>query len=151
MSERNATAQFTITRIFDAPRDLVWAAWTTSADAAEWWHPAGITIKPGSVDVDAREGGRYDYTMVDPEGREYPTAGEYREVSPPERLVFTWGSPGESDAPVITVTLRDLDGERTEMLFHVLGVDAQPGDDDVHDGWSSAFDMLEGHLGTRVA
>ncbi|MRG59141.1 SRPBCC domain-containing protein [Agromyces sp. CFH 90414] len=148
MSERTATAQFTITRVFDAPRELVWRAWTEQADAAEWWHPRDITIKPGSVALDARPGGSYAYTMVDPEGREYPTAGEYREVTPPERLVFTWGSPGEpaDAAPLITVTLRELDGERTEMLFHVLGVDAQPGDDDAYDGWSSAFDLLGEHL-----
>ena len=68
MPEQTATTrkQFTITRVFDAPRDLVWQAWTTEADAADWWHPRGIEIKPGSVSVDARVGGRYAYTMVNP-------------------------------------------------------------------------------------
>ena len=95
MNERTHDAQFTITRIFDAPRELVWRAWTESADAAEWWHPRGIEIKAGSVAVDARPGGRYAYTMVNPaDGAEYPTAGVYREVDPPRRLVFTWASPG---------------------------------------------------------
>ena len=113
MPEQTATTrkQFTITRVFDAPRDLVWQAWTTEADAAEWWHPRGIEIKTGSVSVDARVGGRYAYTMVNPaDGQEYPTAGVYREVTAPERLVYTWGSPGDPDdeAPVITVELREL-------------------------------------------
>ena len=49
----DATApQFTITRIFDAPRPLVWRAWTEQADAAAWWHPRGISIKPGTVALD---------------------------------------------------------------------------------------------------
>ncbi|ACY19630.1 Activator of Hsp90 ATPase 1 family protein [Gordonia bronchialis DSM 43247] len=148
MTERTATAQFTITRIFDAPRELVWRAWTETADAAEWWHPRDVWIKAGTVSVDARAGGRYAYTMVGPDGREYPTSGVYREVTPPERLVFTWGSPGDADdeAPLITVTLRELDGHRTEMLFHLVGIDAAPGDEDVYDGWNSAFDLLGEHL-----
>lgn len=144
----SAAPQFTITRVFDAPRDLVWRAWTEQADAAAWWHPRGVEIKPGSVDVDARVGGRYRYTMVAPDGSEYPTAGVYRELDAPQRLVMTWGSPGDPDdrVPVITVTLRELPGGRTEMLFHVLGIDAAPGDENVYDGWSSAFDVLEEHL-----
>jgi uncharacterized protein YndB with AHSA1/START domain len=144
----HATApQFTITRIFDAPRPLVWLAWTEQADAAAWWHPRGISIKPGSVALDLRVGGRYAYTMVNPaDGSEYPTAGVYREIVEPERLVFTWGSPDDGDAPVITVTLRELDGDRTEMLFHLLGIAAAPGDEDVYDGWDSAFDVLAEHL-----
>ena len=151
MPEQTATTrkQFTITRVFDAPRDLVWQAWTTEADAAEWWHPRGIEIKPGSVSVDARVGGRYTYTMVNPaDGQEYPTAGVYREVTPPERLVYTWGSPGDPDdeAPVITVELRELPDDRTEMRFHLVGIDGAPGDDNVYDGWDSAFDMLAEQL-----
>lgn len=151
MPEQTATTrkQFTITRVFDAPRDLVWQAFTTEADAAEWWHPRGIEIKPGSVSLDARVGGRYTYTMVNPaDGQEYPTAGVYREVSPPERLVYTWGSPGDDDdvVPVITVELRELPDDRTEMHFHLVGFDGAPGDANVYDGWDSAFDMLEEQL-----
>ena len=144
----DATApQFTITRIFDAPRPLVWRAWTEQADAAAWWHPRGISIRPGSVAIDLRGGGRYAYTMVnDADGSEYPTAGVYREIVEPERLVYTWGNPDDRDAPVITVTLRELDGDRTEMLFHLLGIAAAPGDADVYDGWDSAFDVLAEHL-----
>lgn len=149
MSERDQSAQFTITRVFDAPRELVWRAWTEQADAAAWWHPRGIEIEPGSTAIDLRPGGRYAYTMVNPaNGDRYPTAGVYREVSPPERLVFTWGSPGDPDesVPVITVTLRELEPARTEMLFHLVGIAAAPGDEDVYDGWDSAFDVLAEHL-----
>ena len=113
----------------------------------------GIEIKAGTVAVDARPGGRYAYTMVNPaDGAEYPTAGVYREVDPPKRLVFTWASPGDPDdtAPVITVDLRELPGDRTEMLFHLRGVAGRPGDEDVYDGWDSAFDLLGEQLAAEV-
>ena len=107
MPEQTTTQdkQFTITRIFDAPRDLVWRAWTDPDSAAAWWHPRGIETPRESVRIDARVGGGYAYTMIAPDGREFPTAGVYREVTPPERLVFTWGSPGDDDAPVISIDL----------------------------------------------
>lgn len=153
MNTRADDAQFTITRIFDAPRDLVWRAWTESADAAEWWHPRGIEIKDGSVSIDVRPGGRYAYTMVNPaDGSEYPTTGVYREVDPPRRLVFTWASPGDPDdtAPVITVDLRELGSDRTEMRFHLRGFAGAPGDENVYDGWDSAFDLLAEQLAAAV-
>lgn len=138
---------FTITRIFDAPRAAIWQAWTDPAEAAHWWHPRGLVTPRDSVEIDVRPGGSYRYTMIAPDGSEYPTAGTYREVVEPERLVFTWASPGDPDAlaPVITVTLEDL-GARTRMIFHVDGVGGQPGDGDVYDGWDSAFDVLSDQL-----
>jgi hypothetical protein len=58
------------------------------------------------------------------------------------------GLPRDDDAiaPVITVTLRELEGDRTEMLFHLVGFPGAPGDDNVYDGWDSAFDLLAEHL-----
>ncbi|WP_395245135.1 SRPBCC domain-containing protein [Agromyces sp. MMS24-K17] len=154
MSETNETDGFEIVRVFDAPRELVWQAWTTEADAAEWWHPRGIEIKPGSVRLRAEVGGEYAYTMVNPaDGREYPTAGVYREVDPPSRLVFTWGGPDDvdEDRPVIVVELAELDdGDRTELTFSVRGLVAGPGDD-VYDGWSSALEMLDEQLAAQQA
>ena len=62
--------------------------------------------------------------------------------------MFTWGSPGdaEEDAPVITVELRELPDDRTEMRFHLVGWEGEPGDENVYDGWDSAFDMLAEQL-----
>ena len=99
MSEPTATAtkQFTITRVFDAPRDVVWRCWTDPDEAPYWLHPRGIDTPRDSVDFDLRPGGRYRYTMVAGDGTTYPTVGTYREVDPPRRLVFTWGSPGDAD------------------------------------------------------
>jgi len=152
MTEQTATQdkQFTITRIFDAPRETVWEAWTNPDEASIWWHPRGLDTPRESVHIDARIGGRYSYTMVAPDGAEYPTTGRYREITPPARLVFTWGSPGDPDdtLPVISIDLAVYgeSGEKTLMTFHVLGIDAAPGDQDVYDGWDSAFDLLVEHL-----
>lgn len=152
MPEQTATSQkqFTITRVFDAPRDLVWRAWTDPEEAIFWWHPRGVNLPRESVEIDARPGGRYRYTMIAPDGTEYPTTGVYREITPPERLVFTWGSQGDPDesAPVITVdfaTHGDA-GDETLMTFHLQGFDGAPGDEFVYDGWDSAFDILVEHL-----
>ena len=155
MSEQTATSQkqFTITRIFAAPRELVWRAWTDPDEVVFWWHPRGVITPRESVEIDARPGGRYRYTMIAPDGTEYPTAGVYREITPPERLVFTWGSPGDPDdsAPVITVDLATHgdDGDATRMTFHLQGIDGAPGDENVYDGWDSAFGMLEERFDTQ--
>ncbi|MFB7249357.1 SRPBCC domain-containing protein [Microbacterium sp. NPDC056234] len=149
MPEQTATSekQFTITRVFAAPRELVWRAWIDPEEVAFWWHPRGVITPRESVEIDARPGGRYRYTMIAPDGTEYPTAGVYREITPPERLVFTWGSPEDPDdsAPVITVDLAEHgdDGDETRMTFHLQGIDGAPGDENVYDGWDSAFDILE--------
>lgn len=140
--------QFTITRVFDAPREVIWRAWTDPDEAAHWWHPREVRTPRESVRVDLRVGGGYEYTMIAPDNSEYPTAGEYLEVVEPERLVFTWGSPGDdrTEVPVITVTLAELDGDRTEMMFHLRGIEGKPGDGFVYDGWNEAFDALAEHL-----
>lgn len=144
--------QFTITRTFDAPRALVWKAWTDPTLAAEWWHPDEVTTDPASVHVDLRVGGRYGYVMATADGTEYPTGGEYLEVREPDRLRMTWGEPGAaaSEAPVLTIDLAETADGRTEMTFHVAGVAPRVGaDDSVHDGWVQAFDHLERTLEAR--
>jgi uncharacterized protein YndB with AHSA1/START domain len=148
MPEQTATdsKQFTITRVFDAPRELVWRAWTDPDEAAIWWHPKGIETPRESVHIDARVGGAYRYTMIAPDGTEYPTVGTYREITPPKRIVMTWGNPGDADdvVPVLTIDLAEHGDaqEQTLMTFHVQGIDGASGDENVYDGWDSAFDLL---------
>jgi uncharacterized protein YndB with AHSA1/START domain len=154
MPEQTATREkeFTITRVFDAPRETVWRAWTDPDEAPYWLHPRNITTPRDRVDFDVRPGGAYRYTMVAADGTEYPTVGTYREVAPFDRLVFTWGGPGDADEnmPVVTVDLaeRGASGEQTLMTFELDGIAGQPGDNYVYDGWSEAFDELEERLAT---
>jgi uncharacterized protein YndB with AHSA1/START domain len=138
--------QFSITRVFDAPRELVWRAWTEGAELAQWLHPFGVSTD--SVSFDVRVGGRYRYTMTNDEtGEEFPTGGEYLEVAPFDRLVFTWGEPDApvDVAPVITLTLIPR-GERTELVFHLRGYEGKPGDGFVYDGWDEALTNFGRHL-----
>lgn len=140
----NTTAQpeFTITRTFDAPRKLVWRAWTDESELAQWLHPFGVTTE--SVSFDVRVGGRYRYTMINVEtGDTYPTGGEFVEVEPFDRLVFSWGEPDAAvdEAPRVSLTFieRGDRGEQTELLFHLRGFEGKPGDGFVYDGWDEAL------------
>jgi uncharacterized protein YndB with AHSA1/START domain len=138
--------QFSITRVFDAPRELVWRAWTAEAELASWLHPFGVSSD--SVSFDVRVGGRYRYTMTNDEtGEQFPTGGEYLEVEPMDRLVFTWGEPDApvDGTPVITLTFTPQ-GERTELVFHLRGYDGKPGDGNVYDGWDEALTNFGRHL-----
>lgn len=147
------TKEFTIERVFDAPREAVWRAWTDPDEAPFWMHPHGLTTPREQVEFDVRPGGRYRYTMLTADGAAYPTAGTYREVVEPDRLVFTWGSPDDADElmPVITIVLADHGegGRQTHMTFHLDGIAGAPGDDDVYDGWSEALEELNAHTRER--
>ncbi len=138
--------EFSIIRTFDAPRELVWRAWTDEAEIAQWFHPFGVSTD--SVSFDVRVGGRYRYTMTNDEtGEQFPTGGEYLAVEPIDRLVFTWGEPDApvDGMPVITLTFVPR-GERTELVFHLRGYDGKPGDGFVYDGWDQALTNFGRHL-----
>lgn len=145
----NASTQqpeFTINRVFDAPRDTVWRAWTDESELAQWLRPFGVSTD--SVSFDVRVGGRYSYTMTNTEtGEEFPTGGEFLEVEPMDRLVFTWGEPGApvDVAPVITLTFTEAAG-RTELSLHLVGFAGKPGDGFVYDGWDEALTNLSRHM-----
>ena len=144
----DTTKGFTLVRNIDATPTEIWDAWTNPDEAAHWWHPAGFSTPRENVQIDARVGGRYSCSIVnDATGERYPTGGEYREVVPPEKLVFTWGSPDDDpdDCLLVTVTITDL-GELTRLTLDLRGYDGLSGDD-VHDGWDSVLDALISHLG----
>ncbi|MCD9021635.1 SRPBCC family protein [Cohnella silvisoli] len=95
MSENNAKNKTTtyvedlsiiVERTFDAPRELVWEAWTKPEHVANWW---GMGGKLAACEIDLRPGGTYLYVLRGPDGNEYPFKGVYREVVKPERLVYT--------------------------------------------------------------
>lgn len=145
-SNAPTTGEFTITRTFDAHRELVWRAWTEESHLAQWLRPFGVSTS--SISFDVQVGGAYRYTMTNDEtGETFPTGGTFLEVEPMDRLVFTWGDPATpvEEAPVITLTFLEK-GERTELVFHLLGYQGEPGDGFVYDGWDEALTNLERHL-----
>jgi uncharacterized protein YndB with AHSA1/START domain len=109
-----------IERVFDAPRDVVFATFTDPELIPEWWGPRDTTTVVDRMDV--RAGGSWRFVMRGPDGSESGFRGTYREVAPPERIVqtFEWeGMPGH--VAVDTATFEDL-GDRTKVttvsLFH---------------------------------
>jgi len=78
--------EFVLTRVFDAPRDLVWKAFTDPAHMKNWWGPKGFTVHVAKMDF--RPGGSYHYCMRSPDGRDMWGKFVYREIVTPERIVF---------------------------------------------------------------
>ena len=107
-----ADTQILITREFDAPRHLVWKAYTTPDLIARWW--GGEHGKVTSVEVDLRVGGTWRYVLAANEGFEVAFHGEYREISEPERLVNTEIYEGAPEGVgVVTTTLTESDRRTT--------------------------------------
>ena len=107
-----ADTQILITREFDAPRHLVWKAYTTPDLIARWW--GGEHGKVTSVEVDLLVGGTWRYVLAANEGFEVAFHGEYREISEPERLVNTEIYEGAPEGVgVVTTTLTESDGRTT--------------------------------------
>src|ERR1700761_2916603 len=111
-SKAFAEREVTITRVFDAPRALVFAAWTDARHLAQWWGPKGFTNPVCTID--ARVGGALRIHMRAPDGNVYPMKGEIREIGPAERLVFPNNSLEADDNAIIdgftTVTFAEENG-----------------------------------------
>jgi uncharacterized protein YndB with AHSA1/START domain len=143
-----AEREITITRVFDAPRLLVFKAWTDARELAQWWGPKGFTNPVRELDV--RVGGAIRIHMRSPDGSVYPMKGEFREIVPPERLVFTNIAVDAADQPIIegltTVTFIER-GAKTTMTLHTRGravVDYAVGYlQGMEMGWAGSIDKLE--------
>ena len=137
--------QILITREFDAPRHLVYKAWTTPELVHRWW--AGRRGEMQSVDIDLRVGGTWRYVMVADGGFEVGFHGEYREIVADERIVSTEVYEGMPDAESVnTITLTDVDGR---TLLEVLVQHSSKEHRDAHiesgmeAGMQDAYDLLE--------
>lgn len=105
--------EIVISRVFDAPRALVFKAWTDPHHVAQWWGPNGFTNTVYEMDV--RPGGVWRYVMHGPDGVDYKNKVVFAEVVEPERLVYTHGDDdgGESEPFHVTVTFAEQDGKTT--------------------------------------
>jgi uncharacterized protein YndB with AHSA1/START domain len=107
------------TRVFDAPRALVFEAFTDPRHLMQWWGPSGFTLTIRAIDV--RPGGVWRFVMHGPDGVDYENRIVYDEIRPPERLVYHHGG-GDDVEPVqfhVTVTFEDLDG-RTRLTMRAV-------------------------------
>ena len=148
MGEEAAAREITITRVFDAPRELVWKAWTEPERLARWWGPRGWTMPPSRITMDVRPGGAFRVTSVSEEdGAEMSTAAVYREVVEPERLVVAEAAEDAWHSGAVTVvTFTDLGDGRTERVFRATVRTTGEMRDAAEAGLSSAFDRLAEQL-----
>jgi uncharacterized protein YndB with AHSA1/START domain len=150
IKEKNIKLQ--LTRVFDAPRELVFKAWTDANQFKQWFGAAvcgGGSLQ--SVKVDARVGGKYRLQVQKSDGEFYTTVGTYREVKAPERLVFTWafekdGSGeefGEVEPPEMLVTLEfNARGKQTELILTHEKFASADSRDRHEQGWTRCLDAL---------
>jgi len=140
-------ASVTLTRVLDAPRALVWKAWTDPKMMAQWFGPRGFTIP--FCELDVRPGGSLRIVMRSPDGNDYPMKGEFREVIPPERLVFTNIAVDNEGKHLLegrtTVTFAENGGKTTLTLqTHAVGLVpiAPQMLAGMEAGWSQSLDKL---------
>jgi uncharacterized protein YndB with AHSA1/START domain len=114
-----ADREIVLSREYDAPRELVWRAYTEPAHVNSWWGPDGFTNTVHEMEV--RVGGRWRFIMHGPDGRDWPNRIVYQEVVAPERLVFLHGEDVDDDPGAfhVTITLDDLGG-RTRVTQRML-------------------------------
>jgi len=155
-SAGGAGKELVISRVFDAPRALVFRAWTEPRHLARWWSPKGFTNPV--CELDLRPGGRIRIDMRAPDGVVYAMGGAFEEIVEPERLVFTSTAGADSDGkPMLenrnTVTFEDDDG-KTKMTVHVLVLRAAPemagALAGMEQGWTESIDKLSAHVRTMT-
>jgi uncharacterized protein YndB with AHSA1/START domain len=147
-SKTFAERELTITRVFDAPRALVFKAWTDPAHLVQWWGPQGFTNPV--CEFDARAGGALRIHMRAPDGSVYPMKGVIREIVPPERLVFTNIAVDASGNHLLegltTVTFAEAGG-KTKMTLHTRAAAvaeiATGYLQGMEMGWTQSIDKLE--------
>lgn len=138
--------EVTIVRVFDAPREVVWRAWTEPEQVAAWWGPRGMRTPLSSIEMDVRSGGVFRLTMVsESNGREFPADMVFVEVVEPERLVYAWEAQRGIGAGTVTITLKDL-GERTELTNSFAGYATDQVLAGARVGTGQQLDKLERHL-----
>jgi uncharacterized protein YndB with AHSA1/START domain len=148
-SKKGATRSLEIKRRIKAPRERVYAAWVDPVQLMQWFGPQGV--KTREIVAEAHVGGVFRWDLIDCDGDDVTIRGEFREIEPGRKIVFTWQPQGEAKwknlASVVTVEFADAgEGETDLRLRH-----EQLPDKDSRDahkwGWNSVLDKLERFLG----
>ncbi|HET7681446.1 MAG TPA: SRPBCC domain-containing protein [Xanthobacteraceae bacterium] len=164
MDERNNLQEFVITRVFDAPRDLVWKAFTEPQRMKEWWGPKGVTVIKSEMDL--RPGGSYHYAMRTPDGQVMWGKMAYREITPPSRMVFvnsfsdekggTTHHPMAPTWPLEMLSVFTFEEEGGKTRFTVTWTPLNPTEEEratfaaghasMQQGWGGTLDKLVAYL-----
>ena len=162
---RSKVADFVLSRVFDAPRELVWKAFTEPERMKQWWGPKGFTVIASKMDL--RPGGYYHYGLKAPNGTPMWGKFAYREIVPPERMVlinsFSDEAGGTTRHPLHTswplemlsvFTFEEMPGGKTKLTIRWSPHNATEDEertfdtnrDGMRQGWGGSLDQLEAHL-----
>ena len=138
-----ATGELTYTRVFDAPREVVFRCMLEPEHLTRFWGPAGVSTPLETIKVDPRPGGVFETVMVnDSDGSRYPTRAVYVEITEPERIV--WTEPGSG--VTTTSTFRDLGGTRTELQIRQANAPKGYRSPEARAGFATSLDRFAAYL-----
>jgi uncharacterized protein YndB with AHSA1/START domain len=133
------------TRVFDAPREVVYKAWTDPKQLAQWFPPKDFTSP--RCEVDARPGGIFRVDMKGPDGKVFVGKGVFREVVPNERLVFTFAGEEAVPPPILVSVLLEAQGNKTKLTMHQTAETVADYEDllkqGVTEGMNQSFEKLD--------
>ncbi len=159
-----AKGEFVISRIINAPRERVFKAWTDAEDLKKWWGPKGFGITVQKVDL--RPGGVFHYGMTTPDGKAMWGRFIYREIVPPQKLVFVSSfsdekagltrNPWSADWPLETLSTLILEDQNSKTRLTMRGIPINASDkeiqtfadgrDSMRQGWTGTLDQLDAHV-----
>ena len=138
--------EVTIVRVFDAPRELVYACMTDPKHLTHFWGPTGVSTPIENITLDLRVGGVFKTVMVNDEnGEEYASEGVFTVIEPPS--VLAWGEPNGMEN---RSTFVDLGDGRTEVTIHQTNVPAMFRTPEAQTGFKSSLDRFAAYLSTQV-
>jgi len=144
MTTKTQKTSLEIKRFINAPRARVYAAWTDPEQLKQWWGPEGVQTR--KFEADPRVGGKYRWDLLNQEGEEMSVFGEYRELIPGKKIVFTWkwddDEAWENKSSTVTIELSDRDGGTEIKLTHVQ-LPSEESRNRHNEGWGSVIDRLE--------
>lgn len=159
LNQKNVDQELVITRFFDAPRGLVWKAWTKPEHLMQQWGPKDFTAPV--IKIDFRVGGKYLWCIRSPEGEDYWSTGVYREIVEQEKIVTTdsfsdaqgnvvpashYGMSGDWPLELlVTVIFEENDG-KTKITLRHEGIPAGESGDSAKAGWNESLDKLSEYL-----
>ena len=144
-NEAQVLGELTVTRVFDAPRDLVFRCMIEPEHLTHFWGPNGVSTPIENITIDPRPGGVFDTIMVnDSDGAEYPSRGVFVEVVAPERLVWRELAVGM----ITSATFVQLDDGRTEVHIHQSNVPEGFRTPEARAGFNRSLDRFAAYLAT---
>jgi uncharacterized protein YndB with AHSA1/START domain len=154
--ESTAEREIVLTRLFDAPRKMVWEAWTDPEQVGLWWGPKGFTTTIEEMDV--RVGGVWRQVMHGPDGTDYPNESIFTKVVPYERLVYrlTGGRKGGPPVQIDKIATFEEEAGGTRVTMRMVFASAAARDRNVRDygsieGGKQTLERLAEHLSARLA